>query len=212
MSMHATDPAGAPRLSRERILRAALDLVEREGRAALSMRRLAQELDVWPMAVYRYFGDKDELLAALVEETTGRISLPGGGGPWRSRLAALLREANRVLRGRPGGLEVDPERALLSPSGLRLSQAGIELLEEAGFARGEAVLAWRSLFAYAVGAARGAPAESERTALAGLSDEQYAELGDVAHDLLGEAGVEGGFEYGLERLLDGLEARQPVGS
>ncbi len=56
------------RLSRERILDAALELVVDDGWNGLSMRRLAQELDVWPMAVYRYFRDKDELLDAVVEQ------------------------------------------------------------------------------------------------------------------------------------------------
>jgi TetR/AcrR family tetracycline transcriptional repressor len=52
-------------LSRERIVDAAFRLLEQDGWDALSMRRLAQELDVWPMAVYRYFRDKDELVEAL---------------------------------------------------------------------------------------------------------------------------------------------------
>ena len=54
------------RLSRQRIVATSFGLLEREGWEALSMRRLAQELDVWPMAVYRYFHDKDELVDALV--------------------------------------------------------------------------------------------------------------------------------------------------
>jgi len=49
----------ATRLSRERVLEAALALAEREGLEALSMRRIAQELDVWPMSLYRYFHDKE---------------------------------------------------------------------------------------------------------------------------------------------------------
>ena len=59
MAASSTPPGtrGA-RLSRERIVEAALGIVEREGLGALSMRRLAQELDVWPMSVYRYFRDK----------------------------------------------------------------------------------------------------------------------------------------------------------
>ena len=56
-----------PRLSRQLILDTAIGLVQREGESALSMRRIAQELDVWPMSLYRYFHDKQALLEALAE-------------------------------------------------------------------------------------------------------------------------------------------------
>src|SRR5205814_741573 len=63
MARRAQDqPSG---LSHEWILEVALELAEAEGIEALSMRRLAQELDVWPMSVYRYFQDKDALLDAM---------------------------------------------------------------------------------------------------------------------------------------------------
>src|SRR3954466_1280852 len=72
-------------LSRERIIDAAVGLLEEDGWDALSMRRLAQELDVWPMAVYRYFRDKDELVDALVDHAAARMELPGAEGHWRAR-------------------------------------------------------------------------------------------------------------------------------
>ena len=87
----------APGLSRERILRAARELVEEEGMNTLSMRRLAQELDVWPMSVYRYFQDKDELLDALAAGAAEAIALPGAGDSWREALGSLLRSARRAL-------------------------------------------------------------------------------------------------------------------
>src|SRR3954453_13226884 len=64
-SMARRSQAQPSGLSRERILEVALELASAEGVEALSMRRLAQELDVWPMSVYRYFQDKDALLDAM---------------------------------------------------------------------------------------------------------------------------------------------------
>jgi AcrR family transcriptional regulator len=160
------------KLSRDRIVEAALALVEREGWDALSMRRLAQELDVWPMAVYRYFQDKDALVEGLVEAAAGSVELPGERGPWRKRLKKLLHGAREALRLPSGELALAAGR-----SDERLAAAGRALLEEAGLRGAEAASAWRALFGYAVGF----PALD----------------GDGRRD----------FDYGLERLLDGIESR-----
>lgn len=156
-------------LSRERILFAALDLVEQDGWDGLSMRRLAHDLDVWPMAVYRYFRDKDELLHAMAGAAAERIALPSARGSWRTRTRRLLVEARRVLGPHAGS------RTALSPAEGRLSGAGVEILRDAGFEEADAVTAWRSLFGYAIG----------------FPEDEDAE-----------------FEFGLECLLDGLDARR----
>jgi AcrR family transcriptional regulator len=159
-------------LSRNRIVEAALAVVEREGWDALSMRRLAQELDVWPMAVYRYFQDKEALIEGLADAAAERVELPTGRGSWRTRMRSLLTSARAALR-RPSGAPGAAARA----SGERLSDAGLELLAEAGLSGREAARAWRALFGYAVG----------------------------FPDLDGAARAD--FDYGLERLLDGIESR-----
>src|SRR3954447_6084798 len=76
-------------LSRERILEAARALVEEEGQARLSMRRLGERLDVWPMALYHWFRDKDELLDALAAHASEAVGARGTDGPWQTRLKAL---------------------------------------------------------------------------------------------------------------------------
>ena len=67
-------------LSRELITNTAVDVVRREGLAALSMRRLAQELDVWPMSMYRHFRDKEELLDAVAAAGAEDVELPSVRG------------------------------------------------------------------------------------------------------------------------------------
>ena len=164
-------------LSPERILDAALEVVEGEGLDALSMRRLAEELDVWPMAVYRYFRDKEELLEAIVDAAAGEVPAPDGSGSWREEIGELLAGARSALR-RYTGTGIPVERVLLTSSGLRMSEAGVGILAHAGLEPDEAARAWRALFAYAVGAPP-----------------------------LTHTGSDDAIEYGLERLLDGLEAR-----
>src|SRR3954452_6415979 len=88
-------------LSRERILSVALRVVEREGVGALSMRRLAQELDVWPMSLYTYFRDKDELLDAIAAQTAGAVALPEEADSWRERLRGLLHAVRTAMAGDP---------------------------------------------------------------------------------------------------------------
>src|SRR5438067_6768492 len=102
-------------LSRERILEAAAELAGRDGLDALSMRRLAQELDVWPMSVYRYFRDKDELLDAVVGRAAERVSLPGESGSWKEQLRDLLGRTHELLDSHAPGLRGQFPRALLTP-------------------------------------------------------------------------------------------------
>ena len=127
------------KLSQDRIIQTAMDLVDRDGLEALSMRRLAQELDVWPMAMYRWFRDKDELVAALGAAAADRVAAPEADGPWRARLEALLRDAREAL-GAHGPAAGEP-----------LARLALPLLREAGLDEREAQRTWDALLAMAVG-------------------------------------------------------------
>src|SRR5215212_1615894 len=104
-------------LSRERILEVALDVAGRDGIESLSMRRLAQELDVWPMSVYRYFQDKDALLDAMAAAAAADVARPSRRGSWRTQITALLEDAQRSIGASPG-LAGRLPRAFLTPAGL----------------------------------------------------------------------------------------------
>lgn len=162
-------------LSRERIVETSLRVLEQDGWDALSMRRLAQELDVWPMAVYRYFRDKDELVDALVDHTAGTIELPATEGRWRDQLRGLLDAARSGLGRLPPELRTRLGALLVAPDAPGLAKQGIELLESAGLEAEQARMGWSALGAYVIGALEIAPDDAE-------------------------------FEFGLERLLDGLES------
>jgi AcrR family transcriptional regulator len=168
------------RLSRERIVDAAFGVLEREGWDSLSMRRLGQELDVWPMAVYRHFRDKDELVDALVAYLVAEIDLPVERGPWRRRIRRLLDTARGTLEPLPPELRARLAPVLLAPGMAGLSDAGLRILESAGFRGEQAGGAWAALGAYTAGFVEIAPT--------------------VAHAQ---------FEHGLDRLMDGLERGLP---
>lgn len=202
------------RLSRERIVEAALQIVARDGLEALSMRRLAQELDVWPMSVYRYFRDKEELLDAVVDGAADEIALTAGAGSWREQIRDLLRQARAALGQDPAGLRTRFTRAMLTPGALRLSEAGLRILQDAGFEPEEAARAWRALCGYAFGftgfdddASPDDAARRARAALAALPADEYPALTAAADGFAGALTGQEELDYGLDRLLDGLEAR-----
>ena len=96
MDEHEVEVEAQPRpaLSRERVLRTAVDLAERGGIESLSMRKLAQALDVVPMALYQHVANKDELLNALVDVVPGEH---------RSAARGRRLEYGHVARGNPPG-------------------------------------------------------------------------------------------------------------
>ena len=149
MAQQATKLAHADRLSRERILDAALALVSKDGLDSLSMRRLAQELDVWPMSLYRYFHDKDELVAALADAAAQEIVSPATSSPWSEQMRDLLGQARTILERHPGSLRPEHD----APSASRVRDAGVTILKRAGVADEELDSAWDVLLAYTAGAA-----------------------------------------------------------
>jgi AcrR family transcriptional regulator len=139
-------------LSRDRVLRAALDLVDREGVEALTMRRLGRELGVEAMSLYGYVDSKEDLIEGVVEQVFREMPLVvPGPGDWRERVrrhAAMYRQvlldhpnAVRLVGRRPLDSEsvaafVDSALAELRAIGLDLSTAGRVLGIMASFTLG----------------------------------------------------------------------------
>src|SRR3954469_13181621 len=84
-------------LSRDRVLRAAVALADDGGIESLSMRRLAQELGVVPMALYKHVANKDELLDGMVDVIVGEIQPPRHGADWKSAVRQRILSARRAL-------------------------------------------------------------------------------------------------------------------
>jgi AcrR family transcriptional regulator len=195
-------------LSRELITETALDVVASDGLAALSMRRLAQELDVWPMSVYRHFRDKEDLLDAVAAAGADDVRLPRAEGTWREQLPALAEEARVLLARQPSELR---HRTLLSPSVLRLTDAALHVLQQGGFSAAAAARGWGLVLAYVVGAvtldsATGTERQTYGELLA-ASEEEHAALAEAAAELAHAiAGSVPAFDEGLEWVLDGIAA------
>jgi AcrR family transcriptional regulator len=219
--MPQTPPATEPRrpgppqlLSRDQFADAAVGIIEREGPDAVSIRRLAAELRIGAMTFYGYFRDKDELLDYVVERAARDLSLPAGEGPWRSRLQDLMETIWLGLTEDRSIVSIRSRKPLLTPAALRATEAGMQILTEAGFATEEAAGAWRLLFTYVFGYAsfsspEAAPEVKREWAeqMGALPADEYPLITAAAEGLPEWMTGRQPFDFGLGLILDGLELR-----
>ena len=120
-------------LTRDRVLSTAVALADREGIESLSMRKLAQALDVVPMALYRHVAKKDELLDALVDVVIGEIDPPLEGADWKTALRARILSARRALLRHPWASRLMESRATPTPVVLGYMDSMIGMFRTGGF-------------------------------------------------------------------------------
>jgi AcrR family transcriptional regulator len=201
------------RLSSEQVAAAALELLDREGLEALSMRRLAGELGVGTMTLYGYFRSKDELLDAVVDAAVAEREPFSFEGSWQDQVRRLMQASRHNLSRHPGLVKVRADRPVLRPEALRFAETGMTILRRAGFGRTDAARAFRLLFTYVFGYVAFSPAETAeearreaRAATAALPPGEYPMLTEASEELADAMAGEETFDFGLDRLIDGLEA------
>ena len=229
----ATEPRTP--LSRERVLRAAVDLAARDGIESLTMRRLADELGAGAMSLYHYVPNKDELLDGMVDIVFGEIELPPAGVEWRAAMRRRAISTREALRRHPWAVGLMESRATPGLASLRLHDAVLGCLREGGFSIELTIEAYSVLDAYIYGFAlqeKTVPFESaegaaeiaqeqvrefaelaEQRQMAGLADE-FPYLAEVVAGHVAEVGFDfaHAFEYGLDLILDALEQRRVAAS
>jgi TetR/AcrR family tetracycline transcriptional repressor len=127
------------RLSRETLAAGALALADREGLDAVTIRRLATEHNVTPMALYWHFKDKDAVLEGIAEQIFGSIVLPEPSSkPWDVQLREILSIVLEAVRPHPLVADLLAMRIMTSEPGLELSEYVIGLLRTAGFPASQA--------------------------------------------------------------------------
>jgi AcrR family transcriptional regulator len=218
MSVPAAGP-GRVRLTRERVLRGAVAVADHGGIAALTIRTLAAELGVKPMAVYHHVANKEEILDGIVDLVFGEIELPAVGGDWRTEISRRAHSARQVLRRHPWALPLLESRTSPGPANLRHHDAVLGTLRGAGFSRPLTAHAYALLDAYVYGFAvqeSSLPFEGPDSVgdVAGpivelMSTGDYPHLVEMATEHYVQPGYDFGdeFGFGLELLLDGLAER-----
>jgi AcrR family transcriptional regulator len=205
------------RLTREKVLEAAITHADAGGLAALTMRTLAEMLGVAPMALYRHVANKDDLVDAMVDVVFGEIGLPAGGGDWQTsmrRRAIAIRDTLARHRWAVGLME---SRRTPGPANLRHHDAVIGRLRAAGFDVAMTAHAYALLDSYIYGFAltkSNLPFDSSEPVgeLAGAMLDpfpvnEYPNLVEFLDEHVMKPGYDYAdeFEYGLDVILDGLE-------
>ncbi len=139
------------RLTRRRILRAALALIDRDGLDALTMRKLGAALGVEAMALYRHVPSKDALLDGVVELLAQEIDVPPPGSEWRDALRRILRSYRTVAHAHPHAFPLIALRPLQTADARARADAVVQMLLAAGFDERTAAVAFGTAASYANG-------------------------------------------------------------
>jgi AcrR family transcriptional regulator len=203
-------------LSRTRVLQAAVALADKAGLEAFSMRALAQELGVVPMALYKHFANKDELLDGMVDIVFSEIELPSGDLDWRSAMRRRAISTREALQRHSWAIGMMESRHP-GPANLANHNAVMGCLRKAGFSFQTAIHAYSVQDAYIYGFAlqerdlafetpdsAGAAAQRRAETIGPL--ENYPYLVEIATKLP-ESGYDSAVEFawGLDLILDGLD-------
>jgi AcrR family transcriptional regulator len=132
MAQRVDAPRRVP-LSRDRVLRTAVALADDSGIESLSMRRLAQELGVVPMALYKHVANKDELLDGMVDVVVGEIDAPLRETGWKSAVRQRILSARQALLRHPWASRVIESRNTPTPVVLEYMDSMIGMFRVGGF-------------------------------------------------------------------------------
>ena len=215
-------PAGA--LGVASIVAAGIAVADAEGLAALSMRRVAADLGAAPMSLYRHVRDKDELLLAMMDAAISEVSLPDPPPTWRDGLELAARALWAGFRHHPWlPAALSLTRPQLLPGALAYTEWVLGVLGRAEFDPLTTLTTHLTVFTFVRGMAMNLEPEAEAEATSGLTGEEWMAGQEPTLESLMAAGrhpnfsrVVGAmtfdldldelFEFGLQRLLDGLTA------
>jgi AcrR family transcriptional regulator len=213
-------PSAARRtpLSRERVLQAAVDLADRGGIEALSMRKLGQDLDVEAMALYRHVRNKDEILDGIVDVIVSEIDDPEPADDWQATLRQKVVAARQVMLRHPWAPRVLEERPSLGPAVLGYVDSVLGILLAGGFSLDLAHHALHVMSSRILGFNQdlfddGGAADQTPDAAATFSRtmaDRYPHLTELAMAASHEGGLgrcddDVEFYFGLDLMLGGLE-------
>ena len=202
-----------PALDAERIVDAGLAIVDAEGVEALSLRRLADDLGVTPMAIYWHVADKAELLDRIGERVLETIEIPPARGDWRRQLRDVHEAMLHPLLEHPNAVELMVGRARYGPAGVTLFERILSILLAAGLSPEQAFDAYQSLYLFQLGfitTSRRSPEfrEAQRQGvlyLFALDPERFPSIASVA-PVIGRRSLEEQYAIGLATVIDGIAA------
>jgi len=222
----ASARAGRSGLSVDRIVSAAIELADTDGIGALSMRRVAERLGVGAMSLYTHVPGKAELIDLMLDTVFGEVPLATVEGDWRVRLERIARDVRALYLRHPWLLQVATARPPLGPNAAARYEHELGAVEGIGLTDLEMDSVVTLISGYVHGASRAAVEARLVEQQTGLTDEQWwarsapilAQVMDGSrYPIAGRVGTAAGeahnaafnpehaFEFGLQRVLDGIE-------
>ena len=208
------------RMTRDRVLRAAMQLADKGGIESLTMRSLAQKLRVEAMTLYHYVTQKDDILNGILDLVVSEIEVPSAGGDWKAAMRRSAISAHKVLLRHQWacGLMMSPARVRIGR--LRYMESQLKRLREAGFSPKMTHHAYHALDSHILGftmweagytsGVKDLPDSGARLRRE-LTVDSYPYLNEHMEQHVAthrRSGGEGEFEFGLDLILDGLETNR----
>ena len=205
-------------LTRERIVEAALGVMDAEGLDAVTMRRIGRELGVEAMSLYNHVEDKDDILEGVTERVMNEFEFPPSSGEWTGDAFAMSREWRRLLGLHPSVCQLLAERhkPLDGMATYRAMDAALGVLRRAGLSDREAAQAFNALGSYILGFVM-----MEQGLMLG-ADEEHAHTHQLVVEALQGSGMPNAlacfpyfadcstdeqFDFGLDLMIRGIRAR-----
>jgi AcrR family transcriptional regulator len=207
-------------LNRAAIVERALTVMDDEGSDAITIRRIAQEFGVTPMALYWHVANKDELLAAMGDALLAGVELPSPVGSWSVQLRAVVETLIASLAEHPAAAELVFPRILATGPGLEITEFTLALLEDAGFSRQQAAdlarmgLQTAMMLVTQLPGAESQAAQEERDALLAekrahidqLPADRYPHIRAAAESLTNCDDVPAYYSFGVDLYIEGALA------
>jgi AcrR family transcriptional regulator len=202
------------RLTRERVIDAALAVMDSEGLDAVSMRHVAREVGVEAMSLYNHVRDKDDLLQGVCERIMASYEFPEGYDDWVQRAKAGARSWRRLLQAHPDLLRLFAEThgpAPSSPESLRPTEFALTMFREAGLSDRDVVQAFHVFGGFIQGFVMmeaGSIKEHHEEHFLGaeIPAEAFPTLAAVSRHWA-DCDPDYQFEFGLDLLIRGLRAK-----
>ena len=208
-------------VTRERVIAAALKLMDAEGLDAVTMRRVGRELGVEAMSLYNHVRDKEDVLAGIVELVMSEFDPPASHGDWREDAKNAAREWRRMLTRHPNvmTLMAEQRKPLTTPGSMRPMDSALGVLRSAGLDVRDASQAFHAFGGYIMGFVM-----MEQGMMLGHGDadeehlREHAEFAAMvaagelpylteALPVLHECAADEQFEFGLDLLVRGVESK-----
>ena len=203
-------------LSRDRILTAALQLADRDGLTALSMRKVAAELNVEAMSLYNHIGNKADIVAGITDLVAGEIELPTPDFDWKGQMKTRSQSAHRVLMRHPWAAAQFQQPRTPGPMMMSYLDATLGCLIAVGFTPAQADHARNTIDNHVYGFTLQRLTRPTRTReiarlakreLKEIPKDKFPSLYRRMEDLSEVRSAEvDDFDFGLDLILDGLDA------